>query len=109
MYSIGFIGIASLAIAVTARDIIFPPLIPQHPLFNILDDSRSAWTDVPGAVAGLTTFANIPHVFCLADAENKAVEKFDIAFLGAPFDTVRSSVVTSHSLLTAATVPVHPR
>ncbi len=99
MYSIGVIGITSLAIAVTARDIVFPPLIPQHPLLNTLDDPRSAWTDVPGAVAGLTTFANIPHVFCLADVENKAVEKFDIAFLGAPFDTVCSSAVTGYLYL----------
>lgn len=61
--------------------------------------------------AGLTTFANLPYVHCLAadeddeeeegeDDEKKnkkekrkkkksgGVEKFDIAILGAPFDTV---------------------
>ena len=34
---------------------------------------------------GLTTFANIPYVSCLFDS---SVEKYDIAILGAPFDTV---------------------
>lgn len=34
---------------------------------------------------GLTTFANIPYVSCLSDG---SVEKYDIAILGAPFDTV---------------------
>lgn len=58
--------------------------------------------------AGLTTFANLPYVHCLAadddedsdgdEKKNKkekrkkkksgGVEKFDIAILGAPFDTV---------------------
>lgn len=58
--------------------------------------------------AGLTTFANLPYVHCLAadeddeeeeeeDEDKKkkkkkkksvGVEKFDIAILGAPFDTV---------------------
>lgn len=59
--------------------------------------------------AGLTTFANLPYVHCLAadddeeedeeeDDDGKkekrkkkksvGVEKFDIAILGAPFDTV---------------------
>ena len=34
---------------------------------------------------GLTTFANIPYVSCLSDS---SAEKYDIAILGAPFDTV---------------------
>lgn len=60
--------------------------------------------------AGLTTFANLPYVHCLAAEEEEeedenenekknkkekrkkkksvGVEKFDIAILGAPFDTV---------------------
>ena len=36
---------------------------------------------------GLTTYANLPYVHCLAP-EGEEVEKFDIAILGAPFDTV---------------------
>lgn len=61
--------------------------------------------------AGLTTFANLPYVHCLAAGDDEGeeeeeedgkknkkekrrkrksvgVEKFDIAILGAPFDTV---------------------
>ncbi|KAF2727880.1 Arginase/deacetylase [Polyplosphaeria fusca] len=36
--------------------------------------------------AGLTTYANLPYVHCLA-GEGEEVEKYDIAILGAPFDT----------------------
>lgn len=36
---------------------------------------------------GLTTFANIPYVACLSQNTHL---KYDIAVLGAPFDTVRS-------------------
>jgi hypothetical protein len=92
-YTVGFLS------GTLARDIVFPASIPQVPFFtSFANDPGSAWTNVPGAVAGLTTFANSPHVFCLADAENEAVEKFDIAFLGAPFDTVRLPRLTSCSV-----------
>jgi agmatinase len=37
---------------------------------------------------GLTTFANLPYVYCLSEKRNEDVEKFDVAFLGAGFDTV---------------------
>lgn len=33
------------------------------------------------------TYANLPYVHCLAP-EGQEVEPFDIALLGAPFDTV---------------------
>jgi hypothetical protein len=39
--------------------------------------------------SGLTTFANLPYVNCLV--EEDAESSYDIAFLGAPFDTVGSS------------------
>jgi agmatinase len=35
--------------------------------------------------AGLTTFANVPWVHCLSKEND--IEKYDIAILGAPFDT----------------------
>jgi hypothetical protein len=48
--------------------------------------------DVTGsAFAGLTTYANLPYVHCLAGA-GKHVDKFDIAILGAPFDTVSETL-----------------
>ncbi|OJD35527.1 agmatinase 1 [Diplodia corticola] len=77
-----------------SREIVFPPLsgyqneqIPVQPgsIFNAqgsIKDGR-----ISGAkFAGLTTFANLPYVHCLA-ADGADVERFDIAFLGAPFDT----------------------
>lgn len=75
-----------LPLAVTARDIVFPSVSGvQSPLLNGDDDAIAAFPEL-NAYAGLTTFANSRWVHCLADGE---VEKFDIAFLGAPFDTVR--------------------
>ncbi|KIW01646.1 agmatinase [Verruconis gallopava] len=87
MACLTYLILAAFSAATAAREIVFPPSIPQVPFGALSNDPISAFTEVPPAVAGLTTFANIPHVFCLADAANEAVEKFDIAFLGAPFDT----------------------
>ena len=70
-----------------AREIVFPPVIGV----SSQDVLLSKTPGLPGsssAFAGLTTFANLPYVHCLADAPNEDVEKFDVAFLGAPFDTV---------------------
>lgn len=39
---------------------------------------------------GLKTFANMPYVNCFSDTESKG-KKYDIAVLGAPFDTVSFS------------------
>ncbi|KAF9628922.1 Ureohydrolase [Lasiodiplodia theobromae] len=77
-----------------AREITFPPLsgyqnqqVPVQPgsefdaAGNIKNDGISG-----AKFAGLMTFANLPYVHCLA-ADEEDVEKFDIAFLGAPFDT----------------------
>jgi len=69
-----------------ARDIVFPPVsgytTDQAILggYNDIDISQAKF-------AGLTTYANLPYVQCLAPA-GEEVEKFDIAILGAPFDTV---------------------
>jgi hypothetical protein len=88
---------ACLANFIVARDIVFPTLMPQVPFMPSSSDPFSAWTEIPASVAGLTTFANLPHVYCLADAANEKIEAFDIAFLGAPFDTVRARTF-SHCL-----------
>ena len=71
------------------REITFPPVAginPHQASLGIGDDvdivTGSAWS-------GLTTFANLPYVSCFADRPD--VEKYDIAFLGAPFDTVSSA------------------
>lgn len=43
---------------------------------------------------GLTTYANIPHEPCLSD---KSDISYDIAILGAPFDTVSTVQASPHS------------
>jgi agmatinase len=71
-----------------ARKITFPPvsgyssqqIIPQG--FNELDITHDKF-------AGLTTYGHLPYVHCLAP-EGHHVEPFDVAILGAPFDTVRT-------------------
>jgi agmatinase len=69
-----------------ARDITFPPASGFSS-----DQVTLGFTSGPeinyAKFAGLTTYANLPYVHCLAPEEEE-VEKFDIAILGAPFDTV---------------------
>jgi len=88
----------------SARDITFPPssgYVPSHhyqqnPLAGNGDEAMLLGGKEPGllmpagAFAGLTTFANLPYVNCLAEGE---VERYDVAFLGAPFDTVSLNVL----------------
>lgn len=81
-----FVNLVSLALG---RDILFPPVSGvQHPLQS---ESRDPLRDIDistgSAFGGLTTYANLPYVQCFS--VEKEIEKFDIAFLGAPFDTVR--------------------
>ncbi|KIW91160.1 agmatinase [Cladophialophora bantiana CBS 173.52] len=75
-----------------ARDIVFPPVSPlQANLGGHAGQYRSpVASDKDPLVefekyAGLTTFANLPWVHCLSPDNN--IDKYDIAFLGAPFDT----------------------
>lgn len=45
--------------------------------------------DVSGAkFRGLSTYANLPYVHCLSAEKDGEIEDYDIAILGAPFDTV---------------------
>lgn len=80
---------APLFVSLTlAREITFPPVAgyaSQHVFpqgYNGLDITQVKF-------AGLTTYANLPYVHCLAP-NGQEVEPFDIAILGAPFDTVSS-------------------
>lgn len=78
-------SIAVLAVA-DARDISFPSVSgftsDQAVMGAITPDIHQA------KFGGLSTYANLPYVHCLA-ADGEDVEEFDIAILGAPFDTVR--------------------
>lgn len=58
------------------------------------DDSIDVSTD--SEFFGLTTFANLPYVNCLKPDESEG-GRYDIAILGAPFDTV-SRVMRMSSL-----------
>ena len=78
-----------------ARDIIFPPVDPLQ--VNSFGQARdpSQYRSPIGSekdlllefqkYSGLSTFSNLPWVHCLSPEDQ--VDKYDIAFLGAPFDT----------------------
>lgn len=77
------------------RDIVFPPVfgidrlpgqIPIRPQSES-DDDIDLTTD---AVGGLTSFAHLPYIPCFDAKADDDVAKYDIAVLGAPFDTATS-------------------
>ncbi|KAL5355237.1 arginase family protein [Aspergillus floccosus] len=77
----------SLLSTALARDIVFPPVAAvlgssQLPLPS--DDPVDIVTN--SQYNGLTTFAHLPYVNCFIDKESDSTP-YDIAFLGAPFDT----------------------
>jgi len=70
----------------------------QKPFWIREDASQSPWDDqsvidpnfdeILAAFAGITTFAHLPLVNCLHPVHaEESREKFDIAIVGAPFDT----------------------
>jgi agmatinase len=80
--------ISVLSSSIWTREIIFPPIAavvrpnghsPQYMIANSDD-----YLEQPGEFAGLSTYANLPFVHCTSAG---AVEAYDIAVLGAPFDT----------------------
>jgi agmatinase len=75
------------AAIIPAREIIFPSTagIPAQGQTTLSSTSEDALLDF-SKYSGLSTFAHIPFVYCLS-AEEDEVEKYDIAILGAPFDT----------------------
>lgn len=77
------------------RDIVFPPVfgvdrlpgqIPIQP-HSQSDDDIDLTTDATG---GLTSFAHLPYVPCFDSRTDDEVGRYDIAVLGAPFDTATS-------------------
>ena len=84
-------ALLTLASLSYARDIVFPPTSGyQHPLENNLGALEYETDDISSPLYnGLSTYANLPYVHCLANSTLSAehVEKYDIAILGAPFDT----------------------
>ena len=86
------ISLLSLSLNVLGREIVFPPLSAIGPNGKSPSSySQGIKEDLlfeDREFAGLSTFANLPYVHCTSASKN--VESYDIAFLGAPFDTVRS-------------------
>ncbi|KAF2645865.1 Arginase/deacetylase [Massarina eburnea CBS 473.64] len=78
------LAILSFLALAHAREITFPPTsgFAQQAVFG----SSAIDITTGSAFAGLTTYANVPYVHCLA-GENEEIEGYDIAILGAPFDT----------------------
>ncbi len=71
-----------------ARDLIFPPISGLHPHQVPIESTRlDDGIDIITCsdFAGLTTFANLPYANCFVD---EVMEAYDVAILGAPFDTV---------------------
>lgn len=80
-----FIQHALLLGSTLAREITFPPTSGYTSSQILLQGYNNP--DISQAkFAGLTTYANLPYTHCLS-ADPSSVEKFDIAILGAPFDT----------------------
>ena len=81
---------SALLSSIAAREITFPPAIGFMDQ-RILGHGGNIDVTSGPAFAGLTTYANLPYVHCLAGDDK--VEKYDIAILGAPFDTVSTCFI----------------
>lgn len=77
------------------RDIVFPPVfgidrlpgqVPIRPQSES-DDDIDLTTDPTG---GLTSFGHLPYVPCFDSKADGDIARYDIAVLGAPFDTATS-------------------
>ena len=60
---------------------------------DALNDHSSLDISSGSKFNGLNTFANLPYVHCLN--KSQAIEAYDIAILGAPFDTVGAPLICS--------------
>ena len=84
------------------REIVFPSIaaieryqrhgsghVDQTPLSlsNPADDDEGISLETD-AMGGLTSFAHLPYVPCFSPMTDEEIESYDIAVLGAPFDTV---------------------
>lgn len=82
---------ALLPLSVNARDIVFPPVAGVESEQFLLGQPNKIDITSGSQFSGLTTFARIPYVNCFVDSEAESTA-YDIAVLGAPFDTVRSRI-----------------
>ncbi|KYG42081.1 hypothetical protein M433DRAFT_158294 [Acidomyces richmondensis BFW] len=70
------------------RELSFPPISGVQVPFSVAVqyESDTGMDLSTGLFAGLMTYANLPYVHCLA-ADGEEIEQYDIAIVGAPFDT----------------------
>lgn len=83
-----FLLVIALVSPLEARDIVFPRLGSWQHAYAYQSPLSNSEPDLLGDTAfnGLTTFAHLPYVPCMAS--DYSGDGYDIAFLGAPFDTV---------------------
>jgi agmatinase len=74
------------------REIVFPPVAAVQPNQILLGQEEKVDIVSGSQFSGLATFAHLPYVNCFVDSEAESTP-YDIAFLGAPFDTVGSYTV----------------
>lgn len=100
------LGLAATA-AVRAREITFPPVAAvHHPAqqHSLGEHDVGRPIDISGMeYGGLMTYANLPYVHCLA-AEGEEVEAYDVAVVGAPFDTVSPLSLPRETVLSDAEI-----
>ena len=91
MYFVQISLVAFLALSCCsscAQKIVFPPIAavnpPGHEFQTPLSKERDVLLEMD-QYAGLSTYANLPFVRCTSEAAD--VASYDIAILGAPFDT----------------------
>ena len=86
------LGVFLLSARSSAREIVFPPVSGIPSQYAMQGSDLDDVDIVTGsAFSGLTTFAHVPYSNCFVDGDG--VEGYDIAILGAPFDTVSGGVV----------------
>ena len=77
------------------RDIVFPPVFGIDHLPGQIPIGRQSESDddidlTTDATGGLTSFGHLPYVPCFDSKTDEGIGKYDIAVLGAPFDTATS-------------------
>src|SRR2546423_3867220 len=86
-----FLIVSALLPSIYEREIVFPPIAAVHPhgqSVHYPTSHKDGYLEQPSEFAGLSTYTSIPYVPC---ASNGDVEAYDIAILGAPFDTATTA------------------
>lgn len=82
---------------VSARGLMFPPLSGVERIQQSLRDDDGIDISTGSEFHGLTTFASLPYANCFTDDwSSEREDAYDIALIGAPFDTV--SLVQEHRI-----------